>query len=279
MASLKRQLRKAIFEQTRFGESKHEAKKAAKVEAQAKGERWNPARVDGIFSIGTAASYAKQAKYFANWVEEKHGKGITMAEAKKYVSEFLEEGVRKGLSPWTLQLQRSALRKVFNDPKLAEEVKLPIRHRDSVKRSRLEVESDKKFSEAKNKDFVDFARATGLRRHELAALTKEDVLEDGTVIVRQGKGGKSRYVKPLENFKHRIIEIAKKTPPGEKIFNNIPVRADVHSYRREYSQKKYQELTGQKLETTVKKNDPVALRKVSQNLGHNRIDVVPRSYA
>ncbi|MDF9407837.1 hypothetical protein L7E55_05600 [Pelotomaculum isophthalicicum JI] len=36
--------------------------------------------------------------------------------------------------------------------------------------------------------------------------------------------------------------------PDEKIFERIPVRADIHSYRRKYAKERYRELTGREYE-------------------------------
>jgi site-specific recombinase XerD len=242
------------------------------------GQVWNPARVDGIYSIGTMATYRKECIAFAEWAKERHG-CRWLDECREHVSEYLRERVGRGDSPWTLQMVRSALRKLYRDPELAKDVELPIRHKNRVARSRGEKPMDREFSEERNRDLVDFCRATGLRRHELAALRVGDVYErDGKtyVHVEQGKGGRSREVPVLEKYRERVQGIVYGRGDHERVFDRIPVRADVHGYRRDYARERYRELTGREYDRNNR--DRAAIREISQNLGHNREDVVTRSY-
>ena len=61
-----------------------------------------------------------------------------------------------------------------------------------------------------------------------------------------------------------------------KIIDRIPIRADIHSYRREYAADYYKELSGQDYDSINK--DTAAILQVSWALGHNRFDVVTRNY-
>jgi len=216
---------------------------------------------EGIFSVVTYATYRQVAFEYSTWCK---GKARTMEEAEKYVPQYLRERIYKGLSPWTLQRDRSALRKIFRNRTLGNEVKLPKRSYKTISRSRHEVAMDKKFAEGKHRDTVDFCRAAGLRRHELIKVKPSDVsLNGNSIIVWQGKGGKTRQVTVVSSMVERLKEILVNKDPQQELFPKIPAKMDVHSYRREYAQARLEEA------------DPMT---VSGDLGHNRLDVMKYHY-
>lgn len=276
--SLTKQLAEALNKQARFGQSKHVAKAQERERCQKTGDTYNPSRAPGIHSISTMESYKKEGIKFTNWAKATHGCRY-LEETKTHVSQYLREGIERGLSPWTLQLQRAALRKALEDNKIAADVKLPTRYRDGVSRSRGDKPMDREFSEHRNRDLVDFSKATGLRRHEMAALKRGDVkiTEDGLKVhVKQGKGGRPREVPVLNSYLEKIGSIVSGKEADEKLFERIPVRADIHGYRREYAAARYQELAGRPFDRKEINRDTI--RQISQDLGHNREDVVIRSY-
>ena len=64
--SLFHQLLSALREQQRFGESKHQAKKIAIAQAHSKGQSGFGATPEGIYAIGTFASYRQVARELAD---------------------------------------------------------------------------------------------------------------------------------------------------------------------------------------------------------------------
>lgn len=279
--SLTKQVCDALYCQSRFGQSKYDAKQEIISSDRASGsesKKWNPARVEGIYSIETMKTYRKKSIEFMDWVKQKQG-CKWFNEAKLYVDEYLQERMDKGDSAWTLQLRRAALRKLYQDMNLANEVKLPLRRKSEIVRSRGHKAMDKKFSVERNRELIDFCGATGLRRHEIQALKVGDVYEaDGRtwVYVRQGKGGRPRTVPVLKDLENRVLEIIAGKELDSQVIENIPVRADIHSYRRDYANALYCELAGE--EFNPKNKDLSAIRQVSCALGHNRLDVVTRNY-
>ena len=269
--SLKYQITQSLISQKRFGESKHKAK-------QEQGARFGQA-VDGIFSYKTMKVYLDEAVRFVNWIRENHKEVKTLEQAKKFVGEYLEEGKERKLSAWTLKLQRSALRKAFQDSELAKEVQLPRRRKCDIVRSRIDAVRDKNFSESRNKDLITFAKATGLRRRGLSEIRARDIFEKEErlfVAVRE-KGGRYREAPVLQEYTEIVREIvSKKDSVEDKIFEKVNSCIDVHSYRREYAQELYKEIVGQ--EYDAKNKDEEALMQVSEALGHSRIDVVTRHY-
>ena len=223
-------------------------------------------------------TYLDEAVKFANWVKENY-KVKTLEQAKGFVSEYLEKGKERKLSAWTLKLQRSALRKAFRDPELAKEVELPIRKKINIVRSRYNAVRDKNFSESRNKDLILFAKATGLRRKGLSRVRVQDIFErEGRLFVAvREKGGRYREAPVLQKYTEIIKEIVnKKDSVEDKIFEKVHSCIDIHSYRREYAQELYRELTGRDYDS--KNKDKEALMRVSEALGHSRIDVVTRHY-
>jgi site-specific recombinase XerC len=241
--------------------------------------RWNPARVEGIYSISTMKTYRKESSYFANWVKQKYPATKWLQDARQFVPEYLQSRIEKGDSAWTLQMVRSALRKLYQEPGLAGEIKLPIRRKNEIKRSRGPKVMDKKFSVERNRNLVDFCRATGLGRRELRELRVDHVYRADDrlmVFVDQGKGGRPRSVPVLRTLESRVLEIIEGKKPDQLVIECIPIRADIHGYRREYANALYEEWAGTKYDSDDK-NEEVMLA-VSAALGHNRLDVISRNY-
>lgn len=274
--SLKRQVYLALTGQIRYGESKYLAK-------QEVGVKFGQP-VEGIFSKKTFSTYLRESIKFVEWAKREHGCRY-LEEAKKYVPEYLERGKATGKSAWTLKTERAALRKLYQDPVLAKEVQLPMRRQEDIKRGRGPALRDRHFSEAKNHDLVDFARATGLRREGLSLVRAKDVIEKGGrlyIAVRE-KGGRYREAAVLEKYQERVREILQKRARNEedKLFGHVHSAADIHSYRREYARERYRELTGGRdirEDKANRKLDRKALRQISEDLGHSREEVIMRFY-
>lgn len=277
--SLIRQVKDVLDSLAKFGESKHEEKERKKFEAKALGVKgWNPARVDGIYSIVTMQTYRRECIAFVEWAKKEYSCRF-LDQCKTYVGQYLVNKIDSGNSAWSVQTVRSALRKLYQNQNLANNVQIPIRRKDEIKRSRSEKPMDKKFSPERNRDLVDFCKATGLRRHELKALRVIDVYYNGDrlqVDVHQGKGGRPRSVPVLKQFENRVMDIISSKNLEGQVFDRIPVRADIHGYRREYAASYYKELSGK--EFNPKDKDKDAMLLVSNALGHNRLDVITRNY-
>ena len=223
-------------------------------------------------------SYIDISIRFTDWVKAAHHSRY-LEEAKQFASEYFQIAIDKNYSAWTIAHYRSALRKLYQDPFLAEELKIPIRHMQDIKRSRGPKAMDAKFSVERNRDLVDFSRACGLRRHELQELRVGDVYRDGDqlwVHVERGKGGRKREVPVLAAFQERVLEIIRGKNLDDLVIDRIPVRADIHGYRRQYANAFYEQIAGKSYNPRDK--DEMALQRVSWALGHNRLDVVTRNY-
>ena len=263
--SLFHQMLTSLREQECFGQSKHKAKKLAIKQAYAEGRSSFGAAPEGIYSVVTFAGYRQVAHEFSTWCKQ-NTQARTMEEARFYTGFYLQERINKGLSAWTIQRDRSALRKIFHDPDLCWEIVVPRRRLSNIKRSRYPVDMDKYFDPAEYPELVDFCKATGLRRHELEVICPKDIYwkdENLIAFVTQGKGGKNREVTVLPGMELRVLQIIEGRQANKPIFDYVPAKMDVHSYRAEYA-------------TVRLENAPEEL--VTRDLGHNRVEVLRGHY-
>ena len=260
-----------------FGQSKHADKLA-------NGGKPLPGK---IYSYNSMKNY-KQATYqYLKWAQREHG-CRQLADAKQYTGEYLQQRMVDGKSAWTVRLDAAAIAKLYGVETGALGADLPIRRRADVTQHRSGA-SEGHFSAEKHRDLVDLCLATGLRRCEIARLKPENVqrLPDGRVVVlvAQGKGGKARIVSALDDTPAKIAEAAAAAGQA-KIFEHIPKYAPIHEYRAAYANELYQSIARginsipakdryccrrDKAGTTY---DKQAMLRVSQELGHNRLDVV-----
>ena len=277
IGSLTYQVKKNLDSKLCIGQSKHMAKIAG-VENQ------------GIYSWGTYQSYTKHLNYFVDFCKSNFG-CRTLEECRSYADDWLQRNIDRGLSPYTLKLEVSALSKLYGCSS-TDFIPTASRHRSNISRSRLDVKRDKNFSEAKNKPFVEFCRSTGLRRSELKALTGDKlVFKDGHYMlhVTEGtKGGRERYV-PIVGNVANVVDLMKAAGTG-KVFSKVNSNADIHGYRSEYAVRVYQSCARDIKSLSRKeiyycrgdlkgvKYDRQAMLVASRALGHNRISVIAGHY-
>lgn len=324
--SIIKQVLNEFEKQIRFGESKHEAKREERERCEVTGETWNPARVEGIFSFSTYREYVKEALEFANWARTEKG-CKDLEQARAYVSEYLQSHIDKGYSAWTVKKEAAALAKLYHCRTTDFKVELPARHREEIERSRGYKDHDREFSKERNRDIIIFSKATGLRRRELERVSSRDIFRgpDGRLYVHvsNGKGGRERDVHVLQKYEREVERIVREREGRDRLFDRVPIRMDIHSYRREYARERYREVEREisrerklfdRVEDLVRSRltrlypdrfreigerqltreltradglyhrsdgrefDRLALWEVSNDLGHNRIDVVARHY-
>lgn len=289
---------------TRFGESKHLAKKEEKDRCRREGRPWNPSRVDGIFSYNTVKTYTEHGLAFARWMKENYPKIHRIKDIHPaHVQKYLGWRQRMGDSAWTIWTRASAMAKIlgcsatdFN----GKYFQLPKRKRENIRRSRREVAQDRKFSQWRNREIVEFAVGTGLRRRELASVRPEDVYwgENGRLMVHveHGKGGRKREAPVLRGYEERVWAERERAirESRERIFGRVPRHMDVHGCRRQYAAMMYRQVRVERRAAGgAEPKDPKAwyvrrsdgkrferavLRRVTEALGHGRLEVAVRHY-
>lgn len=235
--SLKRQIQEKYDSMLAIGESKNAAKAAGGIAGK-------------IYSWETYHSYIKHACYFADWAKEQPApqdlgrKVRTLDEARRFVEPFLQNGIDRGLSAYTLQLQAAALAKLYGCHSTDFDVDLPSRSRANLKRSRGEKARDANFNEDLHQDLVRFCRCTGLRRGELEQIRGEDLREiDGKFfleVTRNTKGGRPR-TSPIVGSEEEIHAVVAqlRAAGSKKVYPVVSTNADVHGYRSDYATRVY----------------------------------------
>ena len=248
---------------------------------------------DAIFSFNTYKAYKKHCSYFTSWVRAKY-KCKTLAQARQYADEWLQMRIDTGLSAYTIKLELAALCKLYGDT-AADYISTPPRLRKNIKRSRGKAARDAHFSEARNAEFVEFCRSTGLRRSEIKALTG-DKLEKGADgywyinVNKMTKGGRPRKVRIIgtNDAIARIVERMQNAGNG-RVFEKIP-SCDIHGYRSEFATAVYKQYARPVKSLPPEERyccrkdrkgvwyDRKALLETSRQLGHNRVCVVGEHY-
>lgn len=239
--SLIYQAQKILEEKLRIGISKHKMKIS--------GEDFTRY----IFSWSTYNSYMKHIGYFAAWVKEHQyelvGRKLrTIEECKPFVDRFIQYNIDRGLSSYTIKLQVSALVKLYSC-RSTDFIKTPSRRRVNIKRSRYSVGMDKHFNPDNHPDLVTFAKCTGLRRRELAAITGSALFQDENGVYKLRvdkctKGGKMRETVIFCENKSELDTIIRlcKESDNSRIFKKIPIAMDVHYYRGLYAKFYYKSI-------------------------------------
>lgn len=274
--SIVRQAVERLLSMTAWGHSKH-ADKA---------KNGGKPCLEKIYSRSTLKNYLAVARQFANWAREKHG-CREIDQATVYTGEYLKERMEAGYSAWTVRRDAAALGKLYQKPTTDLGAVLPVRHRGDVTQHSTGA-SHGHFSEKKHKDLVDFCKATGLRRKEVAALKPADVFQRGGetfVHVLQGKCGKERTVRAWNDTPYQIAQrAADESCP--LVFEHIPKTAPIHAYRRDFAKALYariardtstlpkQELYCCMADMSGVVFDRRAMKTVSVARGHSRLDVV-----
>jgi hypothetical protein len=261
-----------------------EAKKAAKERGESL-ISWTDGKMR---AFETRRGYQKIVMRFLGWCQHTcdiHDPEVIELFADRLATQYLRQRMEEGKSAWTLKTERSALRLFFGDRTLTEELELPARRRKDIKRSRLPAKRDKQLNPDNWQHVIQFCLASGLRREELRDLYVREVTVDPDdaqrlrVFVRRGKGGKDRFVHVFPGREPAVLSQVEGRSPDEHVFSRISGLLDIHSYRRQFAQDWYEHLAGKPLPPQEGRLqsadfDPDAALKVSEELGHSRIDII-----
>lgn len=279
----------------RFGESKYEAKRDGTMQY-------------GIYSFSTAKTYNRDCQKFAEYVKEhgRAGRYTPLRETKDLAKEFLAKEIASGKSAYSLKLERSALAKLFGVPG-KELAHIQDRSRADITRSRERYVTSEKtgkqilnpssraghFSEKNHPQLVEFCKSTGLRRAELEKLRGDQFYKDEKGDYRihlgdnQAKGGRDRDIHVLRN--NELVRELCERAGHDRVFGKLP-QFDVHNYRSEYATERYKDLARDIKDVPREERyyckgdrkgevfDKAAMKIVSEDLGHSRINVIAGHY-
>lgn len=265
-----------------------------------------------IYSYSTMKAYIKHCNYFTNWCKNNAAikqalghKPRTLTECLPYVEQWIRFQEERGISSYTVKLQKAALSKLYGR---LFDIRTKEHRRPDIKRSREAVKRDAHFSEEKNRQLVSVCKHVGFRRSELEACKADDLIKRGEqwYVRIIGKGGRYRETPVIDNDANTLAYIK-----GLNGHNHVHNGADIHSYRADYATAIYKQhaqsietLKGKKIDYTAltgKRDrnggriyksaicygrsdhkglvlDRTAMIKASQALGHNREDVFANHY-
>lgn len=272
---LTKQVQNALESKLKIGQSKYQDK-IAKVNTK-----------DYIYSWGTFRSYLKHGCYFVKWVRDNYGCN-TLEAAKEHINDYLQMRIDSKISPYTQKLDAAAIAKIYGCS-TEDFVKTEARHRADIQRSRGNKVRDRHFSEIRNSEFIDFCKATGLRRSELRSLTSDKLVYDDNTKTYYldviGKGGRPRLAPVLSDEAVQRVKNA-----DGLVWDKLPNGADIHSYRADYCTAIYKKYARPRDEIPKKERyccrselkgiwyDKKAMLIASEALGHNRISVIAEHY-
>lgn len=306
LGSYKYQVQQRLIELARFGESKHLAKQAFRRACEEKGIPWNPAQADGVFDTTTMESYRQTALEFAKWLRQVHPESKDLVNApRERAIEYLQYRQRKGLSPYTISKDMSALNKICNLNITKKEAGLHNRSYKDVTRSRLPRAHDKQYNPASYERPITFAKAFGCRRASI--LRGKFRVKDVSLFRYEGKvyasliekGGRYREAPCLASMQSQIermfpdiqtrepmtkreFELLYTSKEGGYLFSRYTTKIDNHAFRSQYACQLYEELLAQVEQNQPRKMyrgyDKAIVKAVSEALGHGRLSVVVESY-
>ena len=198
---LTHEVKTALAQRDKRGQSKHAAKQAARAEAQRMHTSYT--QITGLYATSSFSTYQKQALTALRWIAEQYG-CKRLDECRPYLSAYYAEMQARGLSAWTIRTRVYALCSVYDADYAAlfGIERLPARHRADIKRGRQMSAADARHNTPEQQDVRTIARACGARRGGILALTAEDLIaRDGCLYVHlREKGGKEREAIVLPQY-------------------------------------------------------------------------------
>lgn len=297
---LTHEVRAALSQCDKRGQSKHAAKQAARDQAQR--ERTSYTQITGLYATSSYTTYAKQAMTALRWIAERYG-CKRLNECRPYLPAYYAEMQTRELSAWTVRTRVYALCSVYGADytTLFGVEHLPARHRADIKRGRQISAADARHHTPEQEAVRTIARACGARRGGILGLTVEDLLaRDGHLYVHlREKGGKEREAIVLPDYEAAVQEIftvyaqnpeAAMTGGRQRLFSRsaLPKDMPLHYLRAQYAQDLYRYYEAQgaatgrlyhcRADRKGQSYDKGVLMAVSLNMGHSRCDVVVSHY-
>lgn len=268
-----------------------------------------------IYSYVTYKNYKRSCYKFADYLYKNNKEVRQLKDLKiKHVNNYLQYMVVKGYSAPTINSSKAAIAKLMQISS-KEFLNTPRVQRKDITRSRGMKERDKHISKETENYYAKFTTAIGGRRSEMEEIKGTDLVirpltvnvkdkygniqvkklsnKYPQVRIRNGKGGKERFVPIFAKNKKELTEIINtfKKAGNDKVFGKLPSHYDNHFYRGQYAKRAYKKFARPIRNIREKKEvyfcrgdkageayDRNSMLITSQFLGHNRVDVIARHY-
>ena len=272
----------------------------------------NPTRYEGIHSVKTADTYRRSINIFGDFCKRIGVKEIEQID-ESVVRRFVEE--RCSNSSWTHSKDLAAINKVLGTIYTPSQFGIEQRKNENIVHNRQILTSNSTASAARNQEALWFAYATGARRESFLSVTPSHAIrsDDGTVIGFRftEKGGRERnaLILPSERQAMTLFVDRKLSEVGEdgRLVKPCDSNANPHFERAHYAKDMYAQMVDyqsrgkdiyagyrstfideQKYQKAIEHPryksqyvhgyDTRICAELSQQLGHNRIEVVINSY-
>lgn len=273
MSRLEHDILFIISKKSSIGTSRHEGKKIARENYfnQHGGLKGYYNQTEFIHSISTMQNYRDVGRSFAKWAVQ-HGIKSIHKVTPAHCTQYLQMR-QDSCSPFTVSKEMAGLNKIFDFGLNKKDCGLRERKLSDIKRSRLQVKGDSR-NYSRFQEQIDFCLGTGLRRHELAKVTANDVhIQNGkalNVFVKQGKGGKSRWVNILPAYREIIGKIILKSESRDKPLFPVLIdkNYDIHAVRSQFAVATYNLLKSKGY------SEYECKIKTSRQLGHSRTSIL-----
>ena len=296
------QINARMKEMNCIGESRHQSKQEARENL---GYEHN--KTVGIHSYKTFDTYKSSCKQFTNYLKENH-KGIKNIEDIKesHIKDYIKYREESGCSAYTYSKDLAALNKVFGTNLTKQDCDVATRSYKDISNNRELKEHHSHINYSNYRDEITILKATGMRRESLDKVNVDNFRYDSqgypVAVKLVEKGGKYREAEIIRDYREDVKSVLterleRNNYDREKpIFEHIPSRLGTHRFRQEYAKEVYDNYikehgtgtmkladTNEKAyesdnRTELRGYDVAALKHTTQNLGHNRLDVVIYNY-
>ena len=285
-----------------IGESRHQAKQEARENL---GYEHN--KTVGIHSYKTFDTYKSSCKQFTNYLKENH-KGIKNIEDIKesHIKDYIKYREESGCSAYTYSKDLAALNKVFGTSVTKQDCGVANRSYKDISNNRELKEHHNHINYNNYRDEITVLKATGMRRESLDKVNPDSFKYDSkgypVSVTLVEKGGKYREAEIIKSYREDVKSVLTERlerngyDREKPVFEHIPSRLGTHRFRQEYAREIYNDYikehgtgtvrlcdTNEKAyesdqRTELRGYDVAALKHTTQNLGHNRLDIVIYNY-
>lgn len=285
-----------------IGESRHQAKLEAREDLGYKNNK-----TVGIHSYKTFDTYKSSCKQFTSYLKEncKDVRNIEDIKAE-HIKEYIKHRADTGKSSYTYSKDLAALNKVFGTSVTKHDCDVANRSYKDISNNRELKEHHSHINYNNYRDEITVLKATGMRRESLDKINPDSFKYDEkgypVAVKLVEKGGKYREAEIIKSYREDVKSVLterleRNNYDREKpIFEHIPSRLGTHRFRQEYARETYNNYikehgtgtmrlsdTNEKAHendsrTELRGYDVAALKHTTQNLGHNRLDVVIYNY-
>ena len=308
--SLNHQISERMKELNCIGESRYLAKQEAREELGYKNNR-----TVGIHSYKTYEAYQSTCKQFTLWAKETE-QGLRNIEDVKeqHIKDFVRDRYEEGYSAHTYSKDLAALNKVFNTHITKAECGVANRSYKDITNNREMKEHHNHINYNNYQKEITMEKATGMRRSNVEKVTPNTFNYNSEGLPTQirlcderklggsdwsEKGGRDRVVDIPEQYQvpmKEIIDYHREQGKMENtpLFEHIPSRLGTHRFRQEFAETTYNNYlekhgegtmqlrdaleSSNSTNTTYRGYDVGALKYTTEQLGHNRLDVVVYNY-